>query len=194
MKRSAAAGLTAILIALGAGTLDAQRIPVTFEVRGGLNAPMGDFGDDAGEGAEGGWGFGLTAEVSPIPALALYVGVSQDAFGCGDGCELTGSGFDIGARVGLPALAPLSPWLRAGVLLHDLQEDGGDRSFSGTLLSDRATGFEVGGGLSFELGRTLSVTPGVRYRAYTAEFDTTFGDPEAETSYLVFDLGLRFEP
>ncbi|MGH7475967.1 MAG: hypothetical protein ACRELD_06740 [Longimicrobiales bacterium] len=42
------------------------------------------------------------------------------------------------------------------------------------------------------LGPSLDVTPGVRYRSYTADFDLFGSDAEGDITYLVVDVGLGY--
>lgn len=173
-------------------------IPLSVEVRGGVGVPVGDFAGEEGIEAGTGFGFGVGAMVGVTPMFSAYGAYQWTRFGCGE-CEgienlddeVTDSGFELGGQADLPFRpAGLAPWVRAGVLLHELEFSGDE----GDVSSDRSLGFALGGGITYPLGPTLSVTPGIHYRNYSAEFDLGNLDLNGETdvSHLTLDVGLVY--
>lgn len=132
--------------------------------------------------------FGASVSYALRPAVAVYAGYSRDAFGCGGGfcagrgMTFTSSGVEAGVRLSLPVAA--APWLRAGVVRHTLDfasspPGGGPQAGS----SGSGFGFEGGGGVEVRLGRSVSVTPGVRYLRHGAG---------GGVAMLIGDVGVRF--
>lgn len=178
-----------------------RRIPLAVEARGGVGIPLGDFADSDREvGAGAGFAFGIGASLRLVPLLAVYGEYQQTSFSCGE-CgrvdlddRARDSGVELGARFTPPlplGLWGMSPWARAGVVLHELEfsGNGGDAS------SDRGTGLAVGAGVSVPVAAGLSVTPGISFRTYPANFSfdqLDLPDRSVDVSSVRFDVGLRY--
>ncbi len=169
-------------------------LPFSAEVRAGVAFSTGDLAEDAE--IDMGYGFEINGKYQFNPLLAIYAGYDryefsgepEEAIGNVES-ELTDAGVVLGAQVSLP-LPGFGPWVRGGIMYNQATTGFSDDGASLAFESERALGFEVGGGLSFPLGPFVSVTPGVRYRAHSPEFEI-FDEPEAvDISYLVVDLGL----
>jgi opacity protein-like surface antigen len=179
----------ATLTVAAAGAAQAQ---FAVEGRVGGAIPMGD---DFGDAASNGFGLEANASFGILPLVDLYAGASWTRFGIeSDGedvdADFTDTGFFAGARVGLPA-GPIQPWVRGGVIYNQLEASGEDGGVSVSVESERAVGFEIGGGISFSVMPMVSITPGVRYRSYSPDFN--FGDEtgSADVNYLTIDVGAR---
>lgn len=184
--------LTIACIAAGAADAPAAAQQVALEVRGSLPKAMGEFKDAGGIEATGDAGFGADLIFSVSPNLSLFGGWGQDGFGC-QGCSdddgVVSRGFEGGAKLILGPGDSVLPWLRVGVLVHQLHVDRG--SLDAT--SDAGVGFQASAGLDLPLGDVLSFSPAVRYQQYQAEFDV-LGDllvAQEEVSYLTLDFGLH---
>lgn len=187
-------GLAAgIALLASAGNAQAQRaLPIAVEVRGGAAFPTGDFGD----GLNTGYTFGGNATLGVSPLLGVYAGYSYNSFGVDDAGDVLGEelrindrGFDAGVRASVPTLAvSLSPWVRAGLVYHDIEVNGDGGDFS----SDSELGFEVGAGLEFPLGLLVSVTPGVSYTHYSIDGgDGSVDGDNLDVNHVRADIGLR---
>lgn len=197
MKRSAVVLLLLLTTGTGASAQSLLPIPVSVEVRLGVGFPTGDFANrEPGIQAESGLTLAAGAAVHVTRRLALFGGYSRTRFGCtrcaeqGLDTDVTDTGGDFGLQVILPApIRGLGPWIRAGGVYHQI-------SFSGTqgeLSSDPALGFEVGGGISLSLLRAFRLTPGVRYRTYSAELDLGgLGEETVDVSHVLVDVGLSY--
>lgn len=197
IKRSAVVLLLLLISAPGASAQFLLPIPVSVEVRAGAGIPTGDFANrEPGIQAESGLMVGAGAAVHISRRFALFGGYSRTRFGCprcgeqGLDADVTDTGGDFGLQVILPAsIRGLGPWIRAGGVYHQI-------SFSGTqgeLSSDPALGFEVGGGISLSLLRVIRLTPGVRYRTYSAELDLGgLGEETVDVSHVLVDVGLSY--
>lgn len=176
-----------VLLGIAAASPAAGQRRMAVEVRGG--AGVGNHAPAASDlGFAPGPSCGATVSYPAAPRVQVYAGYSRTGFGCEDGfcagrgMTFTSRGVDAGVRVSLPAAA--SPWVRAGLVRHALHaspalDDVDPRS--GKVAS--GVGIELGGGAELRLGRTLAVTPGVRYVRY--------GGGDDGVAVLVGDVGLR---
>ena len=153
-----------------------------FELRGGLNRPLGD---NREAGARGDASFGGDVFFGLAPAWEIYAGWARDQFSCevcgtGEGTDL--QGFEAGLQYTAMPGATVRPWIRAGGIYQQAESE-----FGATLVtSDREFGFQAAGGVRFPLGDVISVSPGLRYQRLSIE--GAVGD----LSYLVGELGMRF--
>ena len=191
-KRSFA--LIAGVLAAAAAAAPAQAqipsiTPFSFEVRGGVAVPTGDFKDELQ--ATPGLALSGTVTYHAIPMIGIYGGFTYNRYGVDDDlAELIGdgnfveTGVDVGARLAIPTpLIPIDPWIRAGVLFHKLGGDGfEDEDFNED--SDTGFGWEVGAGLGFGFG-PVSLTPGISF----VSFDVDGAD--ASATYFRADVGVR---
>ena len=199
MKKIAAGFLAAAALAAVSKQADAQLAPTTpfsIEVRGGAAIPTGDFKSNADGDWElkSGWTAGVNAQFQLNPMFGVYAGYSHSSFGVEDedDASVNARGFDAGVRASLPLAAlPLTPFVRGGVVYHDLQLSVESPNFS--ITSDRAFGFEIGGGLEYALGQRMSITPGVSFTSYTATFsdDLELFDLDIDVTHVKVDIGLR---
>lgn len=179
----------AALAAFGvAESAQAQRLPLSVEVRVDGASGQGDFGD----AVEGGVGFGVNAALGITPGLGVYGGYSTTGFELEtvDG-DATDAGFAVGLTAALPSLGSgrVSPYIGAGLLLHELTLDANLGEGSELEVEvDSDPGFEVGGGLAISLTPTVRVTPGIGYRRYDTE-STLPGFDRVE--YLTYGVGLN---
>lgn len=200
-----------VLILAAAAPADAQLVPgvpVSVEVRPSVSLPVGGFTDTSpGLGAETGFAIALGARIRVHPRIAFYGDYQHGRFGCGE-CGAVGfedalpeGGFEVGVRGTLPvSVGGLDPWASAGALVaRELQISAGD----GDMASDPAMGWAAGAGLHVPLGGGLRLSPGVHYRAYSAEFTFTdlgfelLGAPgtfsrQVEVAAVSLEVGLSY--
>jgi len=188
---------------LGAAALvqpaQAQTIlPLSFEVRGGVVLPQGDFSD----GLSTGFTVGGAAHYRIAPMVSLYGGydyarfnTDSDADFGGADANVTDNGFRVGARFDVPlaGMTGISPWLEGGATFNQTSINLSDSGSSVGVDSDRSVGYEVGAGLAFSVAPKISLTPGVRYRSHTADFgdDGSGGDNKVDANYFAVDLGIH---
>lgn len=195
MRKRVATAALGLALLCGAGRASAQGIlPFALEARGGLTLPTSGLSSASGPDVGSAVSFNVNATYSPLPGISLYGGLGRDAFDCGDGCDLRGTGVDAGLRLSVPTLIPfpLRPWVKTGLLAHHLR---GERSGGGARLSesDLALGWELGGGVTLNLLPPLTLTPGLRYRRLLPDLGPEFGGARP-ASYLVLDMALRLAP
>lgn len=179
--------LTAALALAGAAAFaPAAGAQLAIEARAGIVQPRDAFTNDVP--ADGGYSTEVSLTVGALPFVSLY-GAWQKAEFDREGSEgsvITDEGWAGGVRVGVPTpFIPIDPWIRAGLVTHELEagglEDGGDR----------AAGVEVAGGLRFRLGTRFSLTPGVSWTRYGFD-DDNVTDGRVNVEYLRVDVGARF--
>jgi hypothetical protein len=174
--------------------------PFSFEVRGGLAAPLGDFGSDdeeTGYGAKMGTSLGGNATFHFMPLLGIYAGYTRNQFDVEgeDDADIIDSGFEAGVRLAVPTpLIPIDPYVKLGAVYHDLKLQASDGGATFGFTSDRSLGFEVGAGIGIGLGPKLSFTPQVTYTRYSPQFDDEVEELTGEApdvSHVRVDVGLR---
>lgn len=190
-------GLLALLATLGfAATAHAQAptTPLSIEIRGGAALPMGDLSEDNGDAtAETGYTFGLNANFQATPVIGIYAGWSRSSYGIEDveDVSIRDQGFSGGIKASFAGSMPVTPFLKGGVLFHELSISGDDGETEAEISSDNALGFEIGGGVAIPLGQRVSVTPGITYSKFnTSEDDELFAD--VNVGGLRLDVGLNF--
>lgn len=167
--------------------------PFSFEVRGGLAFPTGDFGEsaeDVGE-VESGITVGANATYHFMPLLGIYAGYTYNRFGVEglDELDVNDQGFNAGLRLAIPTpLLPIDPYVKGGLVYNKLgfTFDGDDEDF---IDSDNSLGFEVGAGIGIALGPKLSFTPQLTYTRYEPKYDGEGDDFTVE--HIRADVGLR---
>lgn len=181
--RGLAAAFALVLAAAVAPSAHAQ---LAIEGRAGIATPGEGLETDVG--ADGGYSTEVSLTVGVLPFVGVYGAWQQVKFDDDDGEDnvITDQGWAVGARVSVPTpFIPIDPWIRAGVVTHELEAGGLDDG------GDRGLGVEVGGGLRVSVGSRIALTPGVTWTRYGFD-DDTVADGEVNVQYLRVDLGVRF--
>lgn len=173
---------------------------LTLELTPAVGVSTGGFASsNPGAGAGNGFGIGGGATLGLGSLVSLYGAYQYLVFAC-DGCmqsgldeEVNDAGWEAGLHVGSPvSVLGIRPWLRAGVLGHQLQFTGN----GGSLASEPSIGIALGAGTELPLAGGLLLMPALRFRAYSAEFDFSTEDltrtRATDVSYLTLDLGLAY--
>jgi len=174
-------------------------------VRGGAAIPTGTFSEtNSGsveqflQGAAPGLGYGADAGIG-AGFLGLYASIDRIQFECvNDPCGASGryklSGASGGVRLGVPLFPLIKPWVKGGIVVHDLAGTPGDAS--GTRIETiRRPGYEVGGGIDIPVAGIFSLTPQVRYirqrLKYRLEPAGTTATNARDVNYYTFDIAFR---
>jgi hypothetical protein len=185
---SAFTGIVAILIA---APLSAQS-RWSIEVQGGAGFPTGDLEEMLVTGP----GFGAVGAFRFLPHLWAYGG--WDWFRFGSGTSFAGTEVDFeetGYVLGLRFEHPI-PWdpgialayrLHGGVTYKHLELEDPDEG----LLADsgHGAGWEVGGGLTWDITPRFYLSPGVRYRALNRDVEIDDVVTELDLAYWAWHLG-----
>ena len=168
--------------ALRADPLEAQRtgvLPISVEARGGIALP-----GEAFQGADGGVAGEVSATWHALPLIGFYGAYQHNRFAWDDADgHATDGGFAVGVRIAIPTpLIPIDPWIRGGMVAHQLEAEGLDE--------ESRPGYEVGAGLGFPLARGLTLTPGVLWTRYPHGGGNIDGE-RLRVRHLRADVGLR---
>jgi len=188
-----------------ASLLPAQSFSIGLRGTGGL--PTGSFAQATTSsstnnvliaGAKNGFGYGLDVGVG-IGPLGVYGGFDQIHFDCETStCQTDGKytlhGVTVGAKLAMPLMSQLRPYVKGGVTFNDL-EGGYGGSSSNRLSTDKSPGYELGAGLDYSLAGLVSLTPQLRYigqnlKAKIPGVTITTATTEQGVNYFTFDLGL----
>jgi hypothetical protein len=176
----------AAALAGAAAFAPAARAQLALEARGGLVQPRDAFTADVP--VDGGLSTEVSVTLTPLPFVSVYGAWQKVEFERegSEGSVITDEGWSGGVRLSVPLpVVPIDPWIRAGVLTHELEAGG----LTGG--GDRGVGVEVGGGLRFRLGRGVALTPGVSWTRYGFD-DDAVADGKVNVEYLRVDVGARF--
>ena len=179
----------ALLILVCAGSAHAQS-PFSFELRGGASIPAEDLGSsplDAG----GGFSFNVSARL--LPHTLMYAGWDWNRLNMqtplpGADSHIEDTGYVVGLMFRHPMLNRVDGWARAGAIYShmEVETEDGDALFD----SGHELGWEAGGGLFIPVGQRFALTPGVRYRTFSAGLDEGAGN--VDLSYVALDIGLSY--
>lgn len=159
----------------------------SLELRSGATLPTSDLGPSE---LNTGMSLELTANYQVMPHLALYAGwdwarfTMKEDLGVFEDADDTGYAF--GARFFAPSLGAVTPWIRAGGVYDHIELEGDDED--DRVSADHVLGWEAGAGAAIALGSKWSLTPGVRYRAFSPELDELGG--EADVRYVSLEIGI----
>jgi hypothetical protein len=187
--------LLVLPLLLLAGSAAAQRTPsVTLAADFGPSFPFGDFADD---GAETGWGLGVSGAVRITRGIGVYASYERATFDIDSSAagadveDWTDSGIGVGARFWFPtaANARVQPWTQLGIGWHDVDPPPGRAEFA-DVDTDGIRTIEGGGGIDIAVAkRTLFLRPAIRYRKYSFEADAGQSVSKRSVAYLTLALG-----
>jgi len=181
--RGLAAALALACAAIAAPPAHAQ---LAIEARAGIATPRDAFSNDVD--ADGGYSTEVSLTVGTLPFVGLYGAWQQVKFdrdGNGESV-VTDQGWTGGVRVSVPTpFIPIDPWIRAGIVAHELEAGGLEGG------GDSGVGVEVAGGLRVQVGSRIALTPGVSWTRYGFD-DETVTDGRVNVEYLRVDVGVRF--
>ena len=176
----------ALLVLACAAPVAAQR-PFSVDLRGGASIPTGELGaTDLDAGA----GFSFSVDARVMPHASVYAGWAWNRFGAAGDSHIEDTGYAAGLQFAHPVVASVQGWARAGVLYNHIETE----SEGGETLADSGheLGWEAGSGVIIPIGERFALTPGVRYRTFSAELDQGQGAANVDLSYVAFDIGLSY--
>ncbi|MBX6365674.1 MAG: outer membrane beta-barrel protein [Gemmatimonadetes bacterium] len=191
MLRSITLPAAALLLVAGAGVVGAQS-PFGVEVRGGAAFPTSDLGASS---LKTGGGLEFTASYRVQPHVHAYVGwdwhrlATRDAFQ-GDHFDVEDTGYAVGLQFRHPLAGAVAGWARAGGIYNHIELE----NRAGSIVDDSGheLGWEAGGGLHVPIGTHLALTPGVRYRTFSATIDAGGGPVPVDLRYVAAEIGLSW--
>ncbi|HEX6938106.1 MAG TPA: hypothetical protein VF158_01745 [Longimicrobiales bacterium] len=187
------------VLLLAPGRLAAQ-LPssLSLEARLGGAFATGEFGAP-GTALDAGTGYAasVAGRLEVAPGITVYVGYERAELACAACADVAiddaviDAGIAGGAIVMLPFdAAGISPWLRAGVVRRQLEFS----AEAGTSASKPGYGFDLGAGVTLPLVGPFTLTPGIRYLSYPAEFDfENVPDRSIDVTHVGVDVGLAYQ-
>jgi hypothetical protein len=129
----------------------------------------------------------------PSRMIGAYAAYSAAGFGCDEGfCRSYDVSFvSRGVSLGIRGEAPIAsaPWLRAGVLFHELDQRWGGAQPAGSATADTGAGFEAAAGMSWRVGSGLEVGPSLRLGFLPTRGEDGITD---RAFFAGLDLGVRW--
>ena len=191
MKRFSLAVAAACLV-LAAASADAQST-WSLDVRAGPAFPVQDLG-----AAELETGFGLEGTIAYrfAPHLAAYGGWDYHTFGTEDGTDtdVDETGYAFGLRFEHPFSGETGSGpalrLRAGGTYNHIEVENAD----GDSVADsgHGLGWEAGAGVTFAIGESVRLSPGVRYRALSRDLTIDEVTTDVDLRYLAAEVGVTW--
>jgi hypothetical protein len=176
----------AFALACAVAVAPAAHAQLALEARGGIVTPQDALTEDVD--VDGGYSTEVSLTVGVMPMIGVYGAWQQAKFERADseGSVVRDQGWAVGVRVNVPTpVIPIDPWIRAGLVTHELEAGGLEGG------GDRGLGVEVAGGLRVNVASRVALTPGVSWTRYNFD-DDTVADGEVNVQYLRVDVGLRF--
>lgn len=189
--RGARIVFAAVLLAFGAGAVQAQE-RVSLELRGGAAIPTADLGDAA---LNPGAGIGFNVAVRFLPYMQAYGGwdwvrFTTDQPFAGSDFDVENTGYAFGLQLKQSLFGNVSGWLRAGGLYKHIELE--NDALAEAIDSGHELGWEAGGGVSIPLTDRLAVTPGLRYRTFSADVEVNNVSIPVDMSWLGIEIGLNY--
>ncbi len=162
-----------MLIMLTAEVASAQS-RISWEIRTGVDFATQELGN-----ADLNTGFGLDGILSYrfMPHTSVFGGwgwhrfTSDDSF-AGANMDFEETGYTFGLEYLHPlGNAPLDFYLRGGGIYNHIEVENSDGDI--TADSDHGLGWQIEGGLAFDLGNRWMLKPGIRYRALSRDIEVS---------------------
>jgi len=190
MTRFRVITLAGILL-MGASGVQAQS-RFSLEFRGGPAFATADLDETA---LRTGVGFEFLAGFRLQEHLGAYAGWDWHRFPtdepfAGDDFDIEDTGYAFGLQFRHPFTDVFGGFVRAGSVYNhiELENEAGD------IIADSGheLGWEAGGGLLFPVGRNFVLTPGIRYRTYSATLEVNDVKIPVDLSYLAAEIGITW--
>lgn len=162
----------------------------SVELRPGFNMATKDFGN-----ADIGAGFGIEGTLAYrfMPHLALYGGwgwnqFSADRSFAGPDVNFEETGYTFGLQFIHPFIDNVNYLLRAGAVSNhiEIENDEGDVVAD----SGHGFGFQVEAGLTFSIGESWRIIPGIRYHALSRDIKIGDNVVAADLNYISVGIGV----
>jgi opacity protein-like surface antigen len=165
MKTRVLLALTLSVVLSAAALAQEKNKRFAFEISGGPSFPTNEFV----EGIRMGFGFECTFQYRFMPHTGIYGGwganwLSTESNSSENNMDYEETGYVLGLDFRHPiGDSRLSYFLRAGALYNHIETENDE----GDILDDtkHGPGFQLAGGLEFNLGKNWSLTPGIKFNS-----------------------------
>lgn len=140
-----------------------------------------------------GYGFEAMLSYKFMPQLGAYAGWGWNKFGVDGEAEFSGfdideTGYSLGLRFIHPITDSMSYLVGLGGIFKHFEAEDSSGDITGD--SDHELGFEVMGGVVFELRYNLELRPQLMYRSISAETHLGSVDADLDLQYISLGLGV----
>ena len=161
-----------------------------FEINGGLSVPTKEFV----EGIRMGFGFEGTFQYRFMPHLSVYGGwgwnwLSAESDNSENNLDYEETGYVLGLDFRHPiGDSRLAYYLRAGALYNHIETENDE----GDIINDtkHGPGFQLAGGLDFNLGNNWSLTPGLKFNYLSPETEYQGTQAQLDYQYISVRIGI----
>ena len=190
MKTKVLITLTLSVI-LSLGTLAQEKEKrFAFEINGGLSIPTKEFV----EGIRMGFGFEGTFQYRFMPHLSVYGGwgwnwLSAESANSENNLDYEETGYVLGLDFRHPlGDSRLAYYLRAGALYNHIETENDE----GDIINDtkHGPGFQLAGGIDFNLGNNWSLTPGLKFNYLSPETEYQGTQAQLDYQYISVRIGI----
>lgn len=184
--------LTLILSVIMSATSPAQEKDkkFAFELNGGPSVPTKEFV----EGIKIGFGFECTFHYKFLPHTGFYGGwganwLSTEPTTAGNNMDYEETGYVLGLEFRHPiGDSGMAYYLRAGALYNHIETENA----GGDILDDtkHGPGFQLAGGLEFNLGKNWSLTPGLKFNSLSRDTEVDGTTKKLDYQYISARVGI----
>jgi hypothetical protein len=162
----------------------------SFELNGGPAFQTKEFV----EGIRMGFGFEGTFQYRFLPSTSVYAGwgwnwLSTELTVSENNMDYEETGYVLGLDFSQPiGSTNMSYYVRAGALYNHIESENSD----GDILDDsgHGLGFQLAGGIYFDLGSGWSLTPGLKFNSLSREIDLEETSGTIDYQYLSARIGI----
>ena len=161
-----------------------------FEINGGPSVPTKEFV----EGIRMGFGFECIFQYRLLPHTGIYGGwganwLSTESTNSENNMDYEETGYVLGLDFRHPiGDSKLSYYIRAGALYNHIETENDE----GDIINDtkHGPGFQLAGGLDFNLGNNWSLTPGIKFNYLSRDTEYEGTPTQLDYQYISLRIGL----
>ncbi len=161
-----------------------------FEINGGLSVPTKEFV----EGIRMGFGFEGTFQYRFMPHTSVYGGwganwLSTESTNSENNMDYEETGYVLGLDFRHPiGDSKLLYYVRAGALYNHIETENAE----GEILNDtkHGPGFQLAGGLDFNIGNNWSLTPGIKFNYLSRDTEYEGTPTQIDYQYIAVRIGI----
>jgi opacity protein-like surface antigen len=182
--------LTLIVILSASALAQEKEKRFAFEISGGPSFPTSEFV----EGVKIGFGFEGTFQYRFLPHTSVYGGwgwnwLSTELANSDNNMDYEETGYVLGLDFRHPiGDSRMAYYLRAGALYNHIETENEE----GDIINDtkHGPGFQLAGGLDFNLGKNWSLTPGLKFNYLSRETEYEGTPTQLDYQYISVRIGI----
>jgi len=162
---------------------------ISWEIRTGINFATQELGNadlNTGFGFDGILSYRFMTHTSVFGGWGWHHFSSDDSF-AGANMDFEETGYTFGVEYLHPlGNSPLDFYIRGGGIYNHIEVESSDGDI--TADSDHGLGWQIEGGLAFDLGNRWMLKPGVRYRSLSRDIEV--GNTTTDVDLTVFNTSI----